>query len=749
MHELRFSVGRIPQAGGADWGTCFFVQPGKLVVTCEHIVKNAVRRHGRIAIDIAVPEIDGVAPPPKRIWAGPKHADEAIDLAILEVDDLPGWLRPLSLQLNPVSHDGRKVVSYGYPEHRPDYGAPAKGTVTGDTWNPETRQRVLEIHSLELTGGFSGAPIVDDVNGLVIGIMSATVATDSRGRFAEHAWAIPGVALTRLFPAIEQGEHPLAAELRRVALERVPGLVDFGLHRVSEVQPMALTLSLEDKLPEDASLSPKEVLDLALDRPGCLLVCGPGGAGKSTLLRSVYAPLLAAPTLQGAPATVPVYFTARDWYATSGGTDEERLAQAIQKQKHVRYPRDRLETELPLLLASKTSRLVFLIDAVDEILDSTGRLEALKDIRDLAAKLAPTHRVIVSSRRIEELFILCNAKAFWVNIQPVQHDSVESYFSATLGAEKGAELATEFARVEGVAATGSPMLAAMALSITLEGAELPGSIVRIFDTYLGRHSQRSRARYGQVARSFSDEQMQFALQELAFRLIGEELSCPAAIQALVRAGRNGGMSEGASAQVPELATHLLDVLLDTHFALVREGNALRWAHLSLRDYFVARRLTHEALVDSNLWRACAAKWQDENWRSAIRFTLLMASEAAELKRDLVAVIPPFDGGQPNDASLAFFTDCIEAGACFAGDVLVDIVDAAVLMGLSERVQYGSCESVFRSARHPLEQLIRLRFATPHANDRLLELLTAEQLALHSRDRLAREADEFNGGHHGK
>lgn len=739
MHELRFSVGRIPQVGGADWGTCFFVQPGNLVVTCEHVAKNAVRRHGRVAIDIAAPEVDGVAPLPERIWAGPKHADALIDLAILEVDDLPGWLCPLSLQLNPVSHAGRRVVSYGYPEDRPHYGAPAKGTITGDTWDPVTRQRALEIHSLELTGGFSGAPIVDDANGLVIGIMSATVTPDSRGRFAEHAWAIPAVALTRIFPAIKQGEHPLSAELRRVALERVPGLVDFGLYRVAEVQPMAVTLSLEDELPGSAPLSPKDVLDRALSGPGCLLVCGPGGAGKSTLLRSVYAPLLAEPTLQGPPGTVPVYFTARDWHATSGGTDEERLAQAIQKQKHVRYPHDRLETELPLLLASKTSRLVFMIDAVDEILDGNGRLETLKDIRDLAAKLAPTHRVIVSSRRIEELFILGDAKAVWVNVQPVQHDSVKSYFCAALGVPKGCRLATEFARVEGVAATGSPMLAAMALSIALEGAELPRSIVRIFDTYLSKHSQRSRARQGQAVRSFSDEEMQFALQELAFGSIDEQLSGPAAIQALVRAGRNGGMpAPVASAQVAELATLLLDALLETHFALVREGDALRWAHQSLRDYFVARRLTHEVSADTNLWRSCAAKWQDENWRSAIRFTLLMASESAELKRDLLVAIPPFDGGQPNDASLSFFTECIEAGACFARDVLVDIVDVAVLMGLSYPVQYKSCAGLFRSTRHPLEQLMRIRFATPHANDRLLELLTAEQLALSSRTELAYE-----------
>lgn len=739
MHELRYSIGRIPQAGGADWGTCFFVQPGKLVVTCEHVAMKAVRRHDRIAIDIAAPEVDGVAPSPERIWARPKHADAAIDLAILEVDDLPGWLRPLSLQLNPVSHDGRIVVSYGYPEHRPEYGAPAKGTVIGETWDPGTRQRVLEIHSLELTGGFSGGPIVDDANGLVIGIMSATVNADSRGRFGEHALAIPAIALTRLLPTIEQGQHPLASELRRVALERVPGLVDFGLHHVADVKPMAVKLLPERKPPEGGFLSPKDALDRALDQPGCLLVCGPGGAGKSTLLRSVYAPLLAAPALQGAPETVPVYFTARDWHATNGGTDEERLAQAIQKQKHVRYPRDRLETELPLLLASKTCRLVFLIDAVDEILDGTGRLEVLKDIRDLAAKLAPTHCVIVSSRRIEELFILSDAKALWVNVQPVQHDSIESYFSAALGAEKGAQLATDFARVEGVAATGSPMLAAMALSIALEGAKLPRSIVQIFDTYLCRHSQRSRARQGHSVRSFSDEEMQFALQELAFRSIGEELSYPAAIQALVRAGRSGGMPvQVASAQVAEVATHILDALLETHFALVREGDALQWAHLSLRDYFVARRLTHEAAANSNLWRACAAKWADGNWRSAIRFTLLMLSEQTELKRDLVATIPPFDGGQPNDESLAFCIECIEAGARFAGDVLVDIVDVAVLMGLSERVQYGSCESLFSSHRHPLELLMRLRAATPHANDRILELLTAEQLTLRSRDWLARD-----------
>lgn len=731
MHELRFSVGRIPFAGGSEWGTCFFLQPGNLVVTCEHVAKNAVLRHGLVAIDIAAPDVDGLAPPPERIWARPKLSDAAIDLAILEVKDLPEWLRPLALQLNPISHAERKVVSYGYPENRPHYGAPAKGAVTGDTWDPITRQHVFEIHSQELTGGFSGAPIVDEANGLVIGIMSATVAPDSRGRFLEHAWAIPATALTRIIPAIEQGEHPLAAELRRVALERVLGLVDFGLYRVAELQPMAVTLVLENEPPGRAPLSAKDVLDLALKRSGCLLVCGPGGAGKSTLLRSVYAPLLAAPPLQGAPATVPVYFTARDWHATTGGTDEERLAQAIQKQKHVRYPRDRLETELRLLLASKTTRLVFMIDAVDEVPDGNGRVETLKDIRHLAAKLSPMHRVIVSSRRIEELFILGDAETIWANVQPVHHDSVENYFCAALGAHDGGRLANEFARVEGVAATGSPMLAAMALSIALGGGKLPRSIVRIFDTYLGKHSQRSRSRPGHAAQSFSDEEMQFALQELAFRSIDEQLSCPAAIEALVRAGRKSRM------HMP-VAAHLLDALLETHFALVREGDALRWAHLSLRDYFVARRLTHEVSADTNLWRACAAKWQDENWRSAIRFTLLMASESAELKRDQIVAIPPFDGGQPNDASLSLFTDCIEAGACFANDVLVDIVDVAVLMGLSDDSQYGSCASVFRSTRHPLEQLMRIRFATPHANDRLMELLAAEQLALHSRHRLAEE-----------
>ena len=736
MHELRFSVGRIPKVNRDDWGTCFVVQPGTLVVTCEHVLQDAVRRHGRVAIDIASPTVNGLGSPSKRIWADVLHADPVRDLAILELSNPPVWLRPLSLFLDAACLQGRRISSYGYPERQPEYGAPADGDILAESLRGDTDQPALVLRSSELTGGFSGAPIVDELSGLVVGIMSDTLKADARGRYASHAWAIPAAALTLLMPGIICGEHPLAAELRRVAVERVPGMVDFGLHQVADLQPMSLSLSLEED-PQKVSLNANEVIDLALRNARCVLVCGPGGAGKSTLLRSIYAPLLATASPNGELVTTPVYFTARNWHGTRGGSDVERLVQAIQAQNQVRYPRERLASELALLTNSKARRLVFLIDAFDEIADSAERMEALKDVRDLAASLAPHHVVIVSSRRVEELVVLHSAKALWVNVEPVQHDSVKSYFSAALGEIEGSNLARQFSHVEGVAATGSPLLAAMALSIALKGEELPRSVVQVFDTYLGRHSQRGKRRQSFSYAELSDDEVYLALQELAFRSIGQDLNFGSATKILQQANWNTPALFGGE-RTPQLAGHRFEALLESHFALVRDGDSLSWAHLSLRDYFVARRLAPEASADSLLWRSYVTKWSDSNWRAAIRFAILMASEGSEITQDLIRPIPPFDGSEANDDSLAFLTECVEAGGHFAGNALIDLVDVAVVLGVHQRVQYGSCESLFMSSKHPFEQLLRLRAATPHATERILDLLNVGKLSTNSRERLAKE-----------
>ncbi len=111
-------------------------------------------------------------------WSAP----EALDIAVVELDAPLTGVRPLLLG-SAEGCQGHHVRSFGFPAQAPP-GGHHGFAVAGDLLPPGTGQGsddpLLQLTAAnDLTTGFSGAPVVDEMTGLVIGMVTAIAAPDT------------------------------------------------------------------------------------------------------------------------------------------------------------------------------------------------------------------------------------------------------------------------------------------------------------------------------------------------------------------------------------------------------------------------------------------------------------------------------------------------------------------------------------------------------------------------------------------
>jgi hypothetical protein len=738
--DLRFSVGRIPQPHDADWGTAFFLEPRGLLITCFHVVEPAIKYKGRVAIDVFRPESTGRAPAPERLWAKWLTSESSPidnhDVALLELTEVPEWITTLKVSFEALPMDGRQIASYGFPGNRPDYGGPASGRVTGQAWDASSRLPMIEIRSDELTGGFSGAPIIDSQTGLVVGMMTATLETDERGRFQKHSWALPASSLTGVTKLIAPSVHPLIRELWRVANERIPSLIDFSLQDMGEMDPMPIRLRRRTD-GTDEMLCAEEALErLLASDVNLMTVSGNSGSGKSTFLRAIVGKILVQRGEQQGVWIIPLYVTARSWFEAAGGTIAERLAATIAAAGLVRYSLQQLATELERLLQCPVYRFAILIDALDEVSDPLHRREAAKDVRELSHSMRQArHVVILTSRPIDEMALVCTPRdeIHRYDILPVDINDATQFFAAALG-PASTDLAAQFSRISGVAAIGSPLLVAMAVSVYSQTACLPRSVVEIYNQYIGLLIARVRARNIDIAAVGVDyDELSHLLEWLAYESLDGDLLHSAAVGVTMKhLPESNGPFKPSRLVLADRANFQLSSLVQCHFAIFRDKSHLRWVHLSIRDFFAA-----QIIVAMNQRDSAIRNWSDPNRRGATLFALIHLSEDQPLTHESLRNIPPYNGSQPNHDSLAFLIDLVAWGADCTPTVLEDIVDSALILGLEDSDQYGSCALLFRQDLHPFSQLLRVQESVPYAQQRLLELMSRPELSTSVRVRLAK------------
>jgi len=733
MSTIRFSIARVPAFAGAGGGAAFFVAPAGRLVTCAHVAAEAVDPDGFIRLVVPDFRLGGSAVELTARWLRDETA-EAVDLAVLELQDpLPDGVELLALcDYSLASRD--EILSYGFPIVREEFGDPAGGEVVGLSCDPSTGREVLTVRSDELTGGFSGAPIVDVQTGCAVAVMSSTLNEDERGRFSSHAWCVPGSAFSTISGLVRIQPHPVVSELRRLATERIPSILDFALNPDSTQRLMPMTLqriSTEGSLFDEAPTSTADLFSIVeRQSPGLVVFRGVAGSGKSTLLRGVLAPGLAVRP----GARVPIYLRAQALAAAPpGGGIAARIALALAASSTIAFPAPALHAHLQRLLDDPHQRFVLLVDGLDEVPSTSARSELARDLAEWESGLEKQgHALVVTSKPCMEIKQLSKSVGAisTFEVAPFDDEELAAYFSGVMGEDSG-ELLSKFRRSIGGGLVGHALLAALAASI----GTIPDSIVELYEDYLHLILRRLQAAGGDNA--FSAEESLQVLSNasmLAYASLRvdtfDERHAARALAAEFR--RHGGLAAGMETL---LARAALDRLLDSHSVLYREGSLLRWSHQSIRDYLAGRFLASRLAGPE--WAEALTRRNESTWRATILFTLLVASQDNPLGE--TELLPLGVGGEslPDDADIDLLTLLLLSDTALTSQMLEDAIDTVLFAGLAGLGDFDKCETLFRTYDHPLRQLIRLRAVHPGVEGRLLAVIEDASLDEGRRQALAR------------
>ncbi|MEU2427496.1 serine protease [Streptomyces sp. NPDC007851] len=149
------------------------------------------------------------------LWCPPE--DE--DVAMIWLSSPPAGVQPLQLG----AADGcssHRVRSFGFPAQAPPGGHFGYGTA-GDLLSTTVggRGHLQLTAANDLTTGFSGGPVVDEVTGLVIGMLTEITAPDAHHRGLDIAHVTTTLTLREICPALAlhdvcpyRGLEPFTAE---------------------------------------------------------------------------------------------------------------------------------------------------------------------------------------------------------------------------------------------------------------------------------------------------------------------------------------------------------------------------------------------------------------------------------------------------------------------------------------------------------------------------------------------------------
>jgi len=195
--DLAAGVVAICAANGNIVGTGF-VAAADLIVTCAHVVEQAgggpdetmsVRFH-----------VTGAQQPAQVLTQYWRDAG-AEDLAVLRLTGtLPVGVVPLPLGKASGS-DKHAFRSLGYPEVGDYVGLVADGTINAVIRKADGRQ-MIQLTSSQLAQGHSGAPVWDEAQGCVIGMVSEVYHAGQDNKNRDTAFATPIETLWQVCPTL-------------------------------------------------------------------------------------------------------------------------------------------------------------------------------------------------------------------------------------------------------------------------------------------------------------------------------------------------------------------------------------------------------------------------------------------------------------------------------------------------------------------------------------------------------------------
>ena len=251
--DLNAGIVRI--LSGRSVGTGFVVSDDGLLVTCAHVLGRPCPE--RVSVIFLATNEQREATVEMQWW----RDVEAEDLAILRVPGgLPQGVRSLPLGSS-TGVSGHKVSTFGFPSAGEVEGIAGYGKVLGRGSQTKAGQPLLQIRSSEITKGFSGAPVWDELRRRVIGMAVMVATPDASGKMGETAFATPTETLQRVCTDLQ-----------------IPDINPYhGLNPFTEAQAKFFFGRKQevDRL----------VNKLRLD-PRFLLILGPSGSGKSSIVQA-------------------------------------------------------------------------------------------------------------------------------------------------------------------------------------------------------------------------------------------------------------------------------------------------------------------------------------------------------------------------------------------------------------------------------------------------------------------------------
>nr|WP_229870856.1 trypsin-like peptidase domain-containing protein [Streptomyces phaeofaciens] len=362
---MPLAVVQVLAGDGRVVGAGFLAGDG-VVVTCAHVVRAADGGPGG-RVEVRFPHLPQAPVAAGTVLtAGAWRAPEAEDVAAVRLESVPLPARPAPLG-SAAGCRGHRVFSFGFPAQAPERGHFGYGAA-GDLLPADGAGTMLQLtQANDLTTGFSGGPVVDEVTGLVVGMVTAITAPDAHHRGLGIAYATPAEVLREVVPGLaEQQVFPYR------------GLEPFSVRDAAWFHGRGAAVD--------------SVLE-ALRRHRLVLLLGPSGAGKSSLVQAGVLPALTDGRLPGSDRWLPL--VARPGQDLPAGLEHAGLLDA---------GADGIGPAVERRLAAEPDRdrLVVVIDQFEELLTRPPapdgrpdpRPDAVRQLTEVAAQ-APVSVVMV------------------------------------------------------------------------------------------------------------------------------------------------------------------------------------------------------------------------------------------------------------------------------------------------------------------------------------------------------------------
>ncbi|CAM5260760.1 nSTAND1 domain-containing NTPase [Streptomyces avidinii] len=270
--DVAAAVAQILAPDGTVAGAGFLVAE-TVVVTCAHVVEAAGSGPGG-AVLLAFPRIEGAervqGQVPAELWRGAERED----VAFIRLAATPAGARPLPLG-SADGCRGHEVRSYGFPAQAPPEGHYGSGVASDVLPATAGRSALLQLTDAnDLTTGFSGGPVLDEVTGLVAGMLTGITAPDRLERGQNIAYVTPA----------------------QVLREVLPELVEQAVCPYRDLEPFKEEHARWFQGREDAV---RQVVTNLARQQRLTLLLGPSGSGKSSLMQAGVLRALAAGEVPG------------------------------------------------------------------------------------------------------------------------------------------------------------------------------------------------------------------------------------------------------------------------------------------------------------------------------------------------------------------------------------------------------------------------------------------------------------------